>query len=163
MYLIPQCLTWAAFWPQQMLCLELILLWGAEILGMHCPAPGSLTGGDAVRGWGAPGLVLQSHHGDSVLLAWLQPRLVEGGDGAGELGNHTTLVVLPGMGGEKATGRRNGFKNNRKSFLSGGVQALMHGTVMTQPCTPRSCPHPSTSHHGDAGARGKVTHQLWST
>lgn len=41
-------------------------------------------------------MVLEGHHGDGVLLTRLQPRLVEGGDGAGELGDHTALVVLPG-------------------------------------------------------------------
>lgn len=41
-------------------------------------------------------MFLQGHQGDGVLFPWLQPRLVEGGDGAGELGNHTTLIILSG-------------------------------------------------------------------
>lgn len=39
-------------------------------------------------------MFLQGHYGDGVLFPRLQPRLVEGGDGAGELGDHTTLIIL---------------------------------------------------------------------
>lgn len=41
-------------------------------------------------------MFLQGDHSDSVLFPWLQPRLVEGGDSAGELGDHTALIILPG-------------------------------------------------------------------
>lgn len=88
---------------------------------------GALTGGDAGRGGGAPGLLLQSHHGDDVLLPRLQSRLVEGGDVAGELGDHPSFIVLGGGGegeAEKATevtGREGGPLLLNRALKSGAT------------------------------------------
>lgn len=90
-----------------------------QSLAACCLGLGSLTGGDAVGGRGAPGLVLEGHHSDGVLLTRLQPRLVEGGDGTGELGDHTALVVLPGDGVRKSIENEKWVKTHThtQSFL----------------------------------------------
>lgn len=97
-------------------------------------------------------MFLQGHKGDSVLLPWLQPRLVEGGDAAGELGDHTTLIIL--SGNETSI---NPFPPARVAWRGGA-------------------PHPSTAHSAspdhivtlahptiEEESWDEVTQQAWST
>ena len=52
------------------------------------------TCGDGGSDGLAASLVLEGHQVDGVLFPRRQVSLVEGGDGAGELGCHTSIVVL---------------------------------------------------------------------
>lgn len=113
-----------------------------QSLAACCLGLGSLTGGDAVGGRGAPGLVLEGHHGDGVLLTRLQPRLVEGGDGAGELGDHTALVVLPGDGVRKSI-------ENEKWVKTHTHTKLFKDEYRRVPHIQSYTPHTDMSHHGD--------------
>lgn len=64
----------------------------------------ALTSRDAGGGREAPGLFLQSHNIHNVLLSGLQPRLVEGGNVAGELSNHPSFIVLESRAKEWSEG-----------------------------------------------------------
>lgn len=90
-------------------------------------------------------MFLQGHHGDSVLLPWLQPRLVEGGDGAGELGNHTALVIL--------SGNETSINSPPPAAVWGGNDAQRGGAPRVASfhsplCIPKSHGHLDTPQHG---------------
>lgn len=64
----------------------------------------ALTSRYAGGGREAPGLFLQSHNIHNILLSGLQPRLVEGGNVAGELSNHPSFIVLESRAKEWSEG-----------------------------------------------------------
>lgn len=54
----------------------------------------SLTCGDTIGSWGAPGLLFEGYHIDDVFFPWLQSCLIEGGDAARKLCDDATFIVL---------------------------------------------------------------------
>lgn len=85
-------------------------------------------------------MFLQGHDGDSVLLPWLQPCLVEGGDGAGELGDHTTLIIL--------SGNKVSINPPSPTGVLGGTDAWRRAPHVASFYSPRSHCHLGTPHHG---------------